>query len=937
MPSASIDKNLRTRVKLLGTILGDVLRTQEGEEVFNAVETLRAGYVTLRKNDDPEKRAKLAKIIANLTPDQLTHVIRAFNSFFTLLNIAEETQQHEARQLAARESGPNWIGSFDSAFRQLHDQNLNREQLQSLLDQLAFIPVFTAHPTESKRRTIRDALRRISVQNRLLNNKNLSNLEKKEIVDNLEVLTQTLWKTDEVRAQRPQVKDEILYGLDYFDECLFEAVPLTYRNMEAAVKRVYNGEDGPQSKPLEIPSFIRFGSWIGGDRDGNPNVTPEITAMAIRLQTKAILSHYIDNVDKLIGLLTHSIEFCKPAQAFLDSLEVDKQFCKQTFPDKPEHFINEPYRRKLSVMRCRLKHNLIEIKSSLLGEEFDLTKTQTYRYQSEQEFLNDLKLIRASLISHGDKDTANAELQDLIRLVETFGFFLLQLDIRQESTRHTEAITELLKLQQIDYESLNEEQRLTTLAQVIAEPAPDKINLSDFSEPTRETIEILQVIKQMRKEVSPQAIGSYVISMTHQSSHIMEVLTLAHFVGLVGKEHQEWFCNIRVAPLFETIEDLEHIEPVMSKLLENPTYEALQKVSGNLQEVMLGYSDSCKDGGILAAAWSLYEAQKKVTTLVNSYGIKCRLFHGRGGTIGRGGGPTHEAILSQPEGTVHGQIKFTEQGEVLSFKYSNVETSVYELGLGITGLMLASSNLIQPALDDRNDFLAIMDTLAESGENTYRELTDNTSGFLDYFYEATPVAEIGLMNIGSRPSHRKKGDRSKTSVRAIGWVFGWAQSRHTLPAWFGIGSAIETFRDNDPIRMSKLQKMYEEWPFFRTMLSNTQMALFKAEPFIAKEYSKLCKDPAVSENVYNIIRDEYRRTVTQVLSITGSQYLLDDNPALALSLGRRDPYLDPLNYIQIKLLESYRDESLSEEQKQIVLKPLIRSINAIAAGMRNTG
>ncbi len=937
MPDASIDKKLRSRVKLLGTILGDVLRSQEGEEVFNAVETLRAGYVTLRKKDDPKERAKLTKIISDLTPGQLTHVVRAFNSFFSLLNIAEEAQQHETRQLMTRDSGPNWIGSFDSAFRQLHEQNLNREQLQSLLDQLMFIPVFTAHPTESKRRTIRDALRRISVQNRQLDNNNLSELENNEIISKLTVLTQTLWKTDEVRAMRPRVKDEILYGLDYFDECLFEAVPLTYRNMEAAANRVYSNENEPNAKALQIPSFIRFGSWIGGDRDGNPNVTPEITKMAIRLQTRAILSHYINFVENLIGLLTHSIEFCDPAKALLDSLEVDKQFCTQTFADKPELFINEPYRRKLSIMRCRLKHNLIEVNSNLTGEKADLSKSQAYKYQTENEFLVDLELIRDSLISHGDKDTANAELQDLIRLVETFGFYLLQLDVRQESTRHTEAITELLQLQQIDYPSLSEEQRLEKLSQIIAEPARNNINLSDLTESTKETIEVMQVIKQMQEEVSPQAIGNYVISMTHQSSHVMEVFALAHFAGLVGKDDQKWFSNVLVTPLFETIEDLEHIEPVMSRLLENPTYKALQNVSGNLQEVMLGYSDSCKDGGILAAAWSLYEAQKKVTSLVNSYGVKCRLFHGRGGTIGRGGGPTHEAILSQPEGTVHGQIKFTEQGEVLSFKYSNVETSVYELGMGITGLMLASSNLIQPALDDRNDFLATMDALAEDGEKTYRELTDNTAGFLDYFYEATPVSEISLMNIGSRPSHRKKGDRSKTSVRAIGWVFGWAQSRHTLPAWFGIGSAIENFRENDPIRMSKLQKMYEEWPFFRTMLSNTQMALFKAEPFIAKEYSKLCKDPAVGETVYNIIREEYWRTVTQVLGITGHQYLLDENPALALSLGRRDPYLDPLNYIQIKLLERYRDESLSDEQKQVLLKPLLRSINAIAAGMRNTG
>ena len=412
---------------------------------------------------------------------------------------------------------------------------------------------------------------------------------------------------------------------------------------------------------------------------------------------------------------------------------------------------------------------------------------------------------------------------------------------------------------------------------------------------------------------------------------------MARLAGLAGYENGEARCAIRIAPLFETIEDLTHIEPVMSRLLDNPTYSAMLKQVDNLQEIMLGYSDSCKDGGILASVWNLYEAQQRVTQLTNAHGVRCRLFHGRGGTVGRGGGPTHEAILSQPEGTVHGQIKFTEQGEVLSFKYSNQETAVYELTMGLTGLIKASANLVQPTAPERKDYLATMDELARTGEAAYRQLTDHTEGFLDYFYEATPVNEIALLNIGSRPSHRKKGDRAKTSVRAIAWVFGWAQSRHTLPAWFGIGSALEQWRQNDPTRLAQLQKMYQQWPFFRALLSNTQMALFKAEPNIAKEYAALCVDKKTGKRVYKIFREEYTRTVTQVLNITNSQRLLEENPVLELSLTRRNPYLDPLNYIQLTLLKRYRDETLSEEERENWLNPLLRSINAIAAGMRNTG
>jgi len=413
---------------------------------------------------------------------------------------------------------------------------------------------------------------------------------------------------------------------------------------------------------------------------------------------------------------------------------------------------------------------------------------------------------------------------------------------------------------------------------------------------------------------------------------------LATIVGLTGKHGDDWFCNIRVSPLFETIEDLNHIEQVLAKLFNDETYKTLLKVSGNQQEVMLGYSDSCKDGGILASSWQLFEAQQKVIALADMHQIDCRLFHGRGGTIGRGGGPTHESILSQPEGTVHGQIKFTEQGEVLSNKYSNAETAVYELTLGVTGLMLASRYQILPSPSTATEQnMAIMREVMTYGEDYYRELTDRTEGFLDYFYEATPVSEISLMNIGSRPSHRKKGDRSKSSVRAIGWVFGWAQSRQTLPAWYGIGAALEKWIDGDHERFNKLREMYEHWPYFKALLSNTEMALYKADMRTAKEYSELCLSAETGERIYNMIREEHDRTLELVLRVSNMSHLLDDIPPLALSLMRRDPYLDPLNHIQIKLLKRYRDESLSEEERQRWLNPLLRSINAIAAGMRNTG
>ncbi|HHO58774.1 MAG TPA: phosphoenolpyruvate carboxylase, partial [Thiotrichales bacterium] len=572
------------------------------------------------------------------------------------------------------------------------------------------------------------------------------------------------------------------------------------------------------------------------------------------------------------------------------------------------------------------------------------TSCYPHAYQSEQDLLDDLTVINESLISHGDSRIADIVLKDFIRLVESFGFYLMHLDVRQESTRHSEAVAEILQQMDpaIDYDSLDEAQRIDCLAKLIqAGNTSFTLDKTALSDNNRETIEVFDVIEKLYDEISTRAFGEYVISMTHQASHIMEVMWLATLVGLAGKKaggSDEWFCKIRISPLFETIEDLSHIESVLAQLFENDTYKNLLNVSGNMQEVMLGYSDSCKDGGILASSWQLYEAQQKVISLADDSQIDCRLFHGRGGTIGRGGGPTFESILSQPEGTVHGQIKFTEQGEVLSNKYSNAETAVYELTLGITGLMLASRYQILPGeTTATEDNIRIMREIMQTGEQSYRDLTDRTEGFLDYFYEATPVSEIALMNIGSRPSHRKSGDRSKSSGRAIGWVFGWAQSRHTLPAWYGIGSALEQWIDGKPERLQTLQAMYQQWPYFRALLSNTEMALYKADMSTAREYAELCLSAETRDRVYNLIKEECERTRRITLQVSKLTHLLDDIPPLALSLMRRDPYLDPLNHIQVKLLKRYRDESLSEEERNKWLDPLLRSINAIAAGMRNTG
>jgi phosphoenolpyruvate carboxylase len=927
------DRELRSRVRLFGDLLGEVLASQAGQDVLETVERLRKGYIRLRTRDDPAMRARLSRKIDSLDPDALTHVVRAFNLYFSLVNIAEEAFHHRERRRQVRQGGPLWRGSFDHTLREFHAEGIDAQQIQALLDASLYMPVFTAHPTESKRRAVMHNLRRVFLTAEQLDDPLLSREQRENIIEDLRSQIQVLWKTDEVRSHKPTVEDEIRNGLFYFRECLLEAVPRVYRYLEKGMRRAYGNVE------LRVPALLQFGSWIGGDRDGNPYVKPETTEYALRMHMREILREYLRRLEDLRTKLTYSSRLARPTPAFEDSLERDLREYPQALGERMARYAHEPYRRKLYIMRNRVRDNL---RLTIARTEHAETVTPAdypTRYRDEQEFLTDLELMRASLASHGDANVADRDLLDLIRLAQTFGFYLLHLDVRQESTRHTDAVTELCARLGIcnAYASLEETARVDLLCRLLQAGDNPEIELGALSEGTRETLAVLEVMARVRQEVSANAFGHYVISMTHSASHILELMWLASLCGLAGRAHGEWFCHIRISPLFETIEDLTHVERVLTRLLEQPVYHSLLKASGGLQEIMLGYSDSCKDGGILASGWSLYEAQQKIISIAKAHGVDCRLFHGRGGTLGRGGGPTHDAILSQPAGTVHGQIKFTEQGEVLSYKYSNEETAVYELTMGITGLLKASRNVVKEETDECRQYSAIMKRLAAQGEQAYRQLVDRTPGLLDYFYEVTPVTEIGLLNIGSRPSHRKKQDRSKSSIRAIPWVFGWAQSRHTLPAWYGIGSALEWFIEQDGDHLEKLRAMYRKWPFFRAMLSNTQMSLAKAEMDIAEEYTGLAGEAGSARTIYQRIRTEYRRTLETVTQVAGIRCLLEETPALALSLSRRDPYLDPLNHIQIKLLGHVRDPDLDDSEQERWLEPLLRSINAIASGMRNTG
>ncbi|MEE9352170.1 MAG: phosphoenolpyruvate carboxylase, partial [Thiotrichaceae bacterium] len=784
---------LQEQVRSVGILLGEVLQEQEDPKLYETVEALRQGYIGLRDKDDPKLRQELMSLIETVDTDLLENVIRAFNVFYVVANIVEEDFLHRQRRYDYRagEGDCLWEGSFLKTMQELKQDGFTATEVQTLVNELQYSPVFTAHPTEARRRTVMDIQRRIFLLVDGLYDPEMIGEEERALKRRIKVEIQLLWRTDEVRTKKPSVEDEVSYGLYYFRASLFQSIPMVYRYFERAMRKVYPGEK------IVIPSVLSFGSWIGGDRDGNPFVTPEVTRRAIRLHMQSALQEYIRRTSKLIDSLSHHSDMITPSAEFSQSLEEDGQcFGSRIFKVNAVAYSKEPYRRKLTIMKYRLKSVLKTINKRIAGQTSILSATA---YTTSADFVADLELLRESLISHNDELIADRELKDLMRLVSTLGFSLYQLDVRQESTEHTDTVTEVLEqfMPEVDYKSLPEQERLTLLSELIGRKKLPKANTEELSEHAAGIIEVFEVMREMTAEAGERVFGTYVISMTHTASHVMEVMFLARMVGLAGVDKEgNYFSNIQISPLFETIEDLKHISDVLTHLFENSVYRELLKASGNLQEAMLGYSDSCKDGGTLASQWNLYNAQNQVIELTDKYGVECRLFHGRGGTVGRGGGPTHRAIISQPAGTVHGQIKFTEQGEVLSNKYSHEETAVYELGVGLTGLLKASTGIIHKQEHSSPAFKTAMSELAASGEVCYRNLTEETEGFLDYFYDITPVQEIGLLNIGSRPSHRATGNRSKDSIRAIPWVFGWAQARHTLPAWYGMGTALKNHVEN---------------------------------------------------------------------------------------------------------------------------------------------
>lgn len=910
--------------KILPDLLGEVIKEQEGESVFDSVELLRQGFIGQRLQPSAEKQAELLDAIEKLDVDSLDRVIHAFSTFFHLANISEEHENQQSR--AKLESmGDTWKNSFVDAIAKFKSDGKSLGDVLELVSDLHYYPTFTAHPTEAKRPTVLEALQRIHSEYEGLTQGGHTDGELAGFKHRLKAMIQIFWKTEAVRPSKPTVYDEIENSLYYFRESIFSCLPEIYRDLENAIKHSYPEARG---QALEIPNIVRFGTWVGGDRDGNPFVTPEITRNALRLQQIEVLKEYARRVDHLSLILTHSSDQIELSPAFVDSMEKDQVRLTKYFGQK---YINEPYRRKLSFVKLRLDKTIQQVEARLgdATPSFD-----PLEFRDEDQFKNELILVRDSLIHHNEANLTRGSLEDLLRVLDTCGFYLSKMDIRQESTLHSQAIHEIAATldEPVDYYALNESERQAWLTERILATEDLSYDHRQITIQSADIIAVFELMSEMREEVSENCFGSYIISMTHEASHMLEVALLAKMSGLIyadssGKVTSE----IHIAPLFETVKDLEHAEPTLESLFTNPVYRQLLAFTNDTQEIMLGYSDSCKDGGILASSWNLYKAQQNIVSVTDKHNIRCLLFHGRGGTIGRGGGPTHESILSQPRGTVKGGIKFTEQGEVLSFKYNFQETARYELTVGITGLMKASA----PAKEvtDKAEHIEMMEKLVTIGEQAFRDLTDDNVATMQYFYETTPSSEIGLLNIGSRPSHRKKADYSKKSIRAIGWVFGWSQSRQNIPGWYGLGSALKQAIAEGGL--DTLQDMQSNWRYFQNLLSNSQMVILKTDQKVAEHYSRLCSDENIASQTYNQISGEYDLAISTIREVTNVEEMMADFPEIGQSVRWRNAYLDPLNYIQVMLLRRLATED--DRMQSQWLKPVLGSINGIANGLRNTG
>lgn len=946
--SSSAGEAQRDDIRLLGRILGDTIREHEGRETFELIEKVRQLAVAFRLKKDARAGRALDRLLKNLSGDQTVSVIRAFSYFSHLANIAED-RHHVRRRLHHERLGHVQEGSLALAINRLHQADLRAADIAAALRRAWISPVLTAHPTEVQRKSILDAERAIA---ELVAARDLLDTER-ERAENEEMLrarVTQLWQTRMLRTARLTVEDEIENALSYYPATFLREIPRLYAEVEHALK----GHD--------IAPFLRMGHWIGGDRDGNPNVGARTMRRALARQAEVALRHYLTELHLLGNELSmsHTLAPVTPAMLALAARS----------PDHDRHREDEPYRRALIGMYARLAATLHELTGT---EALRHAVAPQNPYLSPEDLLADLDVMADSLRSHHAQALITPRLKPLRRAVQVFGFHLATLDIRQSSDQHEAVVAELLRVARVepDYSALGEAQRRALLLRMLNDARPLRVRDATYSALTLSELEVFETARELRQRHGREALRHSIISHTEEVSDLLEALLLHKECGLLhgtlngtldgtaeSTQDDAGWCELIVVPLFETIGDLRRAEPIMRGFYALPGIAALMVRSGAEQEIMLGYSDSNKDGGFFTSNWELYRAETALVGLFDelgkAHGLRLRLFHGRGGTVGRGGGPSYQAILAQPPGTVQGQIRLTEQGEVIGSKYAHPEIGRRNLETLVAATLEAT--LLHPTKGAPKSFTDAATALSQASFTAYRQIVYETPGFTDWFFAATPLREIAELNIGSRPASRK-ATRAIEDLRAIPWSFSWGQCRLGLPGWCGFGSGVQVFleggagpdgagrggaspRDHAAQRAARvqlLQRMHRQWPFFRTLLSNLDMVLAKTDLGLAQRYAELVEDRKSGRRIFALLQAEWQRTSDALALITGESTRLTSNPSLARSLEHRIPYLDPLNHLQVELLRRYRQRSAEDPQVERVRRGIHLSINGLAAGLRNTG
>jgi phosphoenolpyruvate carboxylase len=905
------DARLRNDVRLLGRILGDTVRDQEGADVFDLVERIRQTSIRFHRDEDRLARRELESILDSMSISETVRIVRAFSYFSHLANIAED--HNNIRQMRAPDpKGAPRPSPLAQTLTHAREAGFGAADLRRFFKDALVSPVLTAHPTEVRRKSTMDREMAIAA---LLDRRERVQLTPEEAAASDEQLRRevlTLWQTNLLRRTKLTVLDEVANGLSFYDYTFLHEVPRLHCALE---DRLNEGNDATG----ELASFLRMGSWIGGDRDGNPFVTAEVMRGTLRLQSSRVMNFYLEELHALGAELSLA--------AHLADVSEELRALAERSPDPSPHRSGEPYRLAVSGIYARLTATAVRLEVETRRQPVGAAAP----YASVKEFKADLDVLDRSLIANNSRVIARGRLRLLRRAVDCFGFHLARLDIRQNSAVHERTVAELIDatMPGKSYLAMSEDARVALLSNELRNARPLISSFVKYSEETLGELAVFHATAEAHARYGADVIPQCIISMCTGMSDMLEVALLLKEAGLVDPSGRS---AINIVPLFETIEDLQASSGIMDRMLALHDYRKLVDSRGSVQEVMLGYSDSNKDGGFVTSGWELYKAEIGLVDIFGRHGVRLRLFHGRGGSVGRGGGPSYDAIIAQPGGAVNGQIRITEQGEIISSKYSNAE--VGRSNLEILAAATLETSLLHPRQSaPRSEYLTAMEQLSALAFKAYRGLVYETEGFTDYFWGSTVINEISTLNIGSRPASRKK-TRSIEDLRAIPWVFSWAQCRLMLPGWYGFGSAVETWIAEHPEQgMPFLQELYREWPFFRMLLSNMDMVLAKSSIAIASRYAELVPDAALRENIFGRIRREWHASIETLLDIMGQERLLQGNPLLERSIRHRFPYLDPLNHVQVELLKEHRAQNPDEQ----VLRGIQLTINGISAGLRNSG